>query len=46
MAEADAIRSKIAARVGGPLPDSAEDIRIMHEERSDELAPNMAILVI
>ena len=38
LARADAIRRKIAARVGGPLPDSAEEIRIMREERSDELA--------
>jgi prevent-host-death family protein len=32
------VRAKVAARTGGPLPDSAEDLREIKEIRTDELA--------
>lgn len=37
LAEALAIRDQIAARVGGPLPDSAEELRELREERDEQL---------
>jgi len=36
--QAKAVREKIAARVGGILPDSADELRQLREERTDELA--------
>ena len=36
--QARAVREKIAARVGGILPDSADELRELREERTDELA--------
>jgi hypothetical protein len=36
--QARAVREKIAARVGGFLPDSADELRELREERTDELA--------
>jgi hypothetical protein len=36
--QARAVRRKIAARVGGILPDSADELRELREERTDELA--------
>jgi len=36
--QARAVREKIAARVGGFLPDSADELRQLREERTDELA--------
>lgn len=38
LAQADALREQIAARVGGPLPDSVNELRELREERTDELA--------
>ena len=32
------VRADIAARAGGPLPDSTEDLRELREVRTDELA--------
>ena len=32
------VRAEIAACAGGPLPDSAEDLRELKESRTDELA--------
>lgn len=37
LAQADALRQRIAARIGGPLPDSAELLRELREERVDEI---------
>jgi prevent-host-death family protein len=34
---ARAVRSKIAAWAGGPLPDSTKDLRELREARTDEL---------
>jgi len=36
--QARAVREKIAARVGGLLPDSADELCELREERTDELA--------
>ncbi len=36
--QARAVREKIAARLGGFLPDSADELRELREERTDELA--------
>ena len=36
--QARAVREKIAARVGGILPDSADELCELREERADELA--------
>jgi len=36
--QARAVREKIAARVGGVLPDSVDELRELREERTDELA--------
>jgi len=36
--QARAVREKIAVRVGGILPDSADELRELREERTDELA--------
>ena len=36
--QARAVRDKTAARVGGILPDSADELRELREERADELA--------
>ena len=36
--QARAVREKIAARVRGFLPDSADELRELREERTDELA--------
>jgi hypothetical protein len=36
--QARAVREKIAARVGGILPDSADELCELREERIDELA--------
>jgi hypothetical protein len=36
--QARAVRARIAARVGGILPDSADELRELREERTDELA--------
>ena len=36
--QARAMQEKIAARVGGILPDSADELRELREERTDELA--------
>jgi hypothetical protein len=36
--QARAVREKIAARVGGILPDSADELCELREERTDELA--------
>jgi prevent-host-death family protein len=36
--QARAVREKVAARVGGILPDSADELRELREERTDELA--------
>jgi hypothetical protein len=36
--QARAVREKTAARVGGFLPDSADELRELREERTDELA--------
>jgi hypothetical protein len=36
--QARAVREKITARVGGILPDSADELRELREERTDELA--------
>ncbi len=38
LARADTVRERILARVGRPLPDSAEELRELREERTDELA--------
>jgi len=38
LARADTLREQIAARVGGPLPDSVEELRELREERTNELA--------
>ena len=36
--QARAVRAKIAARAGGILPDSADELHELREERTDELA--------
>jgi len=36
--QARAVREKIAARVGGILPDSADELCELREERADEIA--------
>jgi hypothetical protein len=36
--QARVVRGKIAARVGGLLPDSVDELRELREERTDELA--------
>lgn len=36
--QARAVRKRIASRVGGILPDSADELRELREERADELA--------
>ncbi len=35
--QARAVRAKIAARAGGILPDSADELHELREERTDEL---------
>jgi len=45
LAQADALREQIAARVGGPLPDSVNELRELREERTDELAVDASILI-
>ena len=37
LTQAEALRQRIAARVGGPLPDSTELLRELREERLDEI---------
>jgi prevent-host-death family protein len=42
LAEADALREAILARREGmPLPDSAEDLRQLREERIHDIAPDL-----
>lgn len=36
IARADALRSRIKARVGGPLPSSVDELRALRQERSRE----------